>query len=776
MRLGRMARPWVFLPAASAMLALEPGDVGLRFLAAANLARLGLRTLAGEMLDGLPEAVREHPDVRTLDAALSGLPRDRVEVDWRAQVLARNAAALRRRAVDVSSEADAWRERAAMDEVYRCLDGNLVWRRIDSPRGVLGVRSWRDDRGTAAEAVRRALLDGAGAGGVVVEGVNPPWTLMEAWGQTKDMDAGTRVTVVADRLEEVVAGLTLADLGAVLADGRVEVLLGEGAGRALGVVLGARLDTVLPRCVVVNPGSKGRVTPAVERTLAEAHAAQANATPRWSSGRDRAWWAGRYARIKADGSGRVLIPSTRRSTFTQYAAEDLAGAFERAGWTAVVLREADGYSRLSNAGLARAVGDVAPDLIVSINTPRVMLGDACPVDVPLVTWVQDARGEVVGGTADPLAHDMDFVAGHVFEGMRWDAGRVCVAGVPASAAKFHDGPVHPGLAGKHTCDLMHVSHGSETPAAMHVRLVHEVGDARMRRVFDLLERDVRGVVARADRVRPMEALREIVSRRVREVLGRSADARTEALTLHLYAAPMAERMFRHEMLGWAAEAARAMRLRFHLYGRGWESHPTLGAFAKGPLAHAEELRAAYRSAGVNLHASIFTLTHQRVLECALSGGYTACRMQFDALAAPASAALTALLGRAPDVEDGARVGYRVDRHAEAREAAAWERAFGGRREGDVVWIDDPGEVRRDAGRRAAGQNARLVLGDEAGYTFMNADEFARLVERMVTDGPHRRVLSDRQHSGALAHGTHDVLVARMVGMIRCWLGVEDVRG
>jgi hypothetical protein len=60
-RLGQAGQPWDFLPVCWQVLRVAPGDDGLRLLAAANLARLGLRTAALEELERIthPPTVRE---------------------------------------------------------------------------------------------------------------------------------------------------------------------------------------------------------------------------------------------------------------------------------------------------------------------------------------------------------------------------------------------------------------------------------------------------------------------------------------------------------------------------------------------------------------------------------------------------------------------------------------------------------------------------------------------------------------------------------------------
>src|SRR4051812_16397801 len=76
LRLGQAGRPWEFLGVAARALDQAPGDQGLRFLVAANLARLGLGTLAREQLEALPREAMGHPDVAALAGAIGSLPSD----------------------------------------------------------------------------------------------------------------------------------------------------------------------------------------------------------------------------------------------------------------------------------------------------------------------------------------------------------------------------------------------------------------------------------------------------------------------------------------------------------------------------------------------------------------------------------------------------------------------------------------------------------------------------------------------------------------------------
>lgn len=763
--LGRASRPWEFLPAASLALTIAPNDPGLRFLAAANLARLGLRALSREILDSLSEAVSHHPDIRALSAALSGLPDDRVSLTRRRRTLEQNLASLR--TPGLAEHLPRWHQHAATTQVYRCLDGNVVRRDADAPRADLAsFATWRDDRTRAAESVRSLIKTNAHRAGVVVEGIDPPWTLIDLHAAT-NATPWPRITLVQSDILEFLDGLALADLRGVLADPRVEVFVGSDASEQLAHALRARTNAATPARVLVSPGLRTRLDPTPSRVIAGSHHAPISLA---GPSRSLAYWRGRYTTIGPASPGRVLIPSTLRSTFTRHAADDLADVFTRLGWQATILREHDEFSVLADAALSRAIADTDPDLIVSINTPRGALHSACPEDIPFVTWIQDARPDLLDGSANPLATDLDFAIGHIFPELLDPDGtlprRAMPAGVPASAAKFHNGPLDPATRARFECDLLYVSHHAETPEQLHSRLLHEAGDERLRRVFTLLERDVRSIVAQARRVSPPTALRNAAEARVREVLGHATPPHTFSLALHLYAAPLAERLIRHEMLEWAASLARRDNLRFHIHGQGWDQHATLREFARGPLDHSDDLRAAYHAARVNLHASVHTLAHQRSIECALSGGFTACRFQFDALAAPAAAALASLLASEPDARDGDRVGYSLAAHPQAADPALAHTEFGTTRTATHLWINNPRATLADAARRPPDQNAAEVLGDFNDFTFTDAAELGALVGRAINDTPWRTTTAARQRAGALELATHDALADRLLHLVR----------
>jgi hypothetical protein len=123
------------------------------------------------------------------------------------------------------------------------------------------------------------------------------------------------------------------------------------------------------------------------------------------------------------------------------------------------------------------------------------------------------------------------------------------------------------------------------------------------------------------------ALRDIAERSLASVsIGIPAPSAIAAFQ-HQVVHPIAERALRQQMVGWASDLCEREGWRLHLYGKGWESSSRFAKHSRGTLEHGEELRAAYQCARTHLHAGLGGPHHQRVLECALSGGCTLVRIR-----------------------------------------------------------------------------------------------------------------------------------------------------
>lgn len=791
-RLGRAGDPWGFLPVAGQALHQAPNDAGLRFLTAANLARLGLRTLAGEQLDRLPPEATREPDVRTLAEAVAKLPDDRVPGETLAATAQGNARVLIERGVDLDEALAAWLDRLAGVEAFRARDGNVI-RRVAAGEADLDrrtdLRQWmhlRDATGEAARLVREHLSKPVmHPPPFVIEGVDPPWlvrAVAEALPPRPDGYA-PRLTLLQEDPGELLDGLALADLGDLLGQPRVEVILGPDAASRLRAALAGRHDRHLGGAVVCQPSTRARVSPSPDRLINEAKAEQQRRCNEVGlcvhsayEGRDAAYWSGRYAEALGGGEPlRVLIPTCRYSTYIQHASRDLARAFERAGHRAEVLIEPDEHSTFSALSYLEAIDRLSPDLVVLINYPRATLDRGLvPQGVPFVCWIQDAMAHLFDRAVGESQTALDFLCGYLkpelFERYGYDLSRAMPAPVVADDVKFHDGPVESSLSERLACEVACVTHHSETPEAMHTRLVGTMaGDRGVARTLEALRPRVLEAAKDAMGAPALKRLPELVREASVEATGRQPDQNT-AFHLHTqYALPLYDRALRHETLEWSASICKRRGWRLRLFGRGWDEHPTLSRFDAGELPHGEALRASYQAADVHLHCSVHGVVHQRVMECALSGGLPLCRLHADVVERVRGGVLIEALRRGVRLVSvaGGLHALAVDDLAEQGRFAVAQLARLGLHDGEALLFDAERveRARLEARRARRGVEPTALLPELADLTFSDeASLEARLTEAIQQ--PRTRVARSASVRAAVADGmTHGALVRRLVNFV-----------
>ena len=322
---------------------------------------------------------------------------------------------------------------------------------------------------------------------------------------------------------------------------------------------------------------------------------------------------------------RLLIITTRYSTFMQHSAKDLAAAIIASGHDAEVLLEDDDHSVFASPALLSAQLRIKPDAVVMINYTRSAVPDSVPASTPIITWVQDALGHLFDERAGNAVGPRDIVVGHVFHELiarfGFPADRVLQTPVLINPAKFA-GPHDPALVAKHRCDIAYVSHQSQTPEQLCAKLQAEVGDAaggRLRQAIGLLFAGTWMAVSNSSH----EMLAVSLPYWVSFVLSKHNLAAEPGLPQRMLATvawPLAERLLRHRMLQWTVDIANRRGWSVRLYGNGWDKHHAWSSLAAGKLEHGSELAASYAAATVHLHASVGSYMHQRVPECAAAGG------------------------------------------------------------------------------------------------------------------------------------------------------------
>lgn len=790
-RLGQTGRPWDFVPVGLQGLKIAPSDAGLRILLAANLAKLGMRTLALEQLDTLEPAVASDASVQGLRRAVSVLPDDRLDPEVLQAVCRGNLDTLAGRGTDLRAHLPAWRKAARSCDWFRASDGNIVRRRGDAWLGLGDQRT-----GAAVFVAEHLPPGGKRANHYTVEGADPPWLLLKlAEAATREKEGfWPRLVIIQSDPIEFLDGLAQADLRAVLREERTSVFVGEGAGPRLLADLRARMAGQIVGAYIPQRAVRSKISPGVSDILTQVEREQIQEHERLHAqvtamyrGRDTAWWARRYAEAGRKGGGgplRILVPSCRYTTYVQHACRDLVAAFRNAGCEAELHIEEHDSFRFSTVSYLRAIARLEPDLIVMVNYTRANIGDWIPPEIPFVCWIQDSMPHQFKAEIGAAQTERDFLVGHLHDELFTQFGfprnRTLRIPVVASSAKFHSGPVAKDLAERFACDIAFLSHHSETPEAMHARLLSEAGpDPQTRAILEALRPEVLRIAADPASRYALTALREATAAIIQKSIGREPKASAVIAIYRQYTLPMADRALRHQTLTWAADIADRRGWRLQIYGRGWEAHPRFGRYAKGPVAHGEELRACYQAAGVHLHASISAMMHQRVLETALSGGLPIIRLLKDALAVDQwrlAQALRQTLPRSAFQEWDGYLGLSVADHPAAMAHAALCQRLG-LEAPEKIWIPVQDPAKAPGGpplfleTMTPEYDPAWLMGDLAQASFSDADRLETALTRAIENPAWRAAMSSLIASRARERLTHDTLARKALTMIKESLGV-----
>lgn len=423
---------------------------------------------------------------------------------------------------------------------------------------------------------------------------------------------------------------------------RVSVFSGDDCETGFYAACKSRIGLSLPNQVIAADADNIQVRDAVKEGLKNLQNIQVvfDASIRarlqsLSSARQIVHWRERYQNIQnGSAAARVMVVTSRYTTYVRHSAEDLARAFRDLGHDATVLMEPDSRSILTTSYYLQGIEAFDPDLIVCINYPRSARGGDVPDGWPYVCWVQDAMPHLFTGGAGTVG-TLDFIAGHVYDSAAEHAGypgdHTLRHAVCASEAKFHAAPVDNRNHGRFDCDIAYLSHRSDPPREFHERFIAGSGlqpDAA--RAFHRCADAIDDVIRRWATEGGYAGLSAAVQSLAHD-LGNPDEQRFADLLNHQYVHPYAELTIRRETLRWAAEISKSDGLSMRVYGNGWDQDPEFAPFAAGPIEHGEELRACYQSAGAHLHASVLGSGHQRVFECALSGGLPLCRRSLDEL-------------------------------------------------------------------------------------------------------------------------------------------------
>lgn len=653
-------------------------------------------------------------------------------------------------------------------------------------RSALWSWRWAGPSRAAIREQAEALAAGPGklAPPAALVGLSPPWGALEFLAVSAERDSGQslyqrRIHLIEPDLKAVGRAIASADLTPLLSASRVAWHLGVSAVDGFERELREQEDAVAPTAALAAPGCEpapgiaARLGEAIERVAsekrerlervtAEAAAVYEDATP--------VRWAERFAKLaRGEAEGKILVSTSRHSTFIRHASADLVEAFRALGHRAELLVEPDEHSLNTPSASLSAVTRIEPDLVVTPNHFRTRLAKEFPERVPFVTWVQDAMAHLFDDGEMARVGEFDLFAGYaftmLFEDFGVDPSAATVGPVPVSPRKFHDGPVDPALEREVACDVALISNHGVPPERLREQLLEPLNDRpAMRRLAEDACDAAAEVIERAPRESLAEAARSIA----REILERGLGKAPTASEIHQLeqgiVLPMAGRLLRHRFAKETAEICTRRGWRFRIFGAWWETSE-LAELASPPLEHGEPLRAAYKTARATLHLDLRTLAHQRVLECGLSGGLPVAFFFRDALSRATHAAALERLDAGAEpirrVPDGRAV-FRSGGSATGERLAAIRRALGDETPDEIVQPEGcPPSVRlRDD--ELALYDATTLLPDLPNMVFRDAAELEGALERAIEDRAWREARSRELRERVLASHTSDAFAQRLL--------------
>lgn len=412
-------------------------------------------------------------------------------------------------------------------------------------------------------------------------------------------------------------------------DNRFSGFFGPNAGREFIASLASRLDEIV---VPTQVQSCGNHDPHLKRWVEQelnnlrdeqrrrVHSRKQVIASR-ASHRDHVYWAHRFQSIREGEPARILIVTTRFSTYMQHASKDLGEALKRMGHQVTILEEPDAYTMMSPQISIKAHLDVDPDIVITTNYPRATRPELFPQGCVNVCWIQDAMPHLFNSMPKEVS-SLDFIIGYLYPGAAatrvYPADQQLSLPMPVSELKFHPGPVSDALRENYSCDIAYISHQSKPVD----ELCQDLSDFVAPEHHPLLDKVFRWAKSVVDQYEHTIFNLHIGTfvEEFRDEIASLGNPEGGQLLWHQFAYPLLERMLRHQMLEWAKDIAQHNDLRFRVYGRGWDRHPTLAAHAHPEIPHGEALRASYQCAKVQLHASSQGVRHQRQYECAFSGG------------------------------------------------------------------------------------------------------------------------------------------------------------
>lgn len=498
----------------------------------------------------------------------------------------------------------------------------------------------------AQEVAGRMYPTGKVAEASLVAGIDQGWlwNVLYALPCAPSRSSGYRAPLyfaVRD-LEELWIAMHLHDWRVLLADLRVRLYAGEEAIARMGLDLKSELMVPWPRMGITLDGRLWPAGVTLETIIHEFARAQNSRLAEYQRIGEEHYASlptpAIAARLSSAKQLRILGITSRYTTVLQYSMRDWLASFAAMGHETKLLIEQHDHELPTNLVHAKASAEFRPDLVLIIDHYRAELS-GIPKGVPCVMWIQDRMPSIFCAAAGAAQGERDYTIGYgkieCIQHHGYPADRFMPCTMAVNTARFAPSPPPSrdpvGFAvrtnevnGSHSepygkefaCDVAFVSHATlPAETILKKQLEANPSEAAQRLLDDIFQR-MQAVYEAGGALTHALQVQAIIDQSMLDTGLRLASAHMPAMR-ELFVQQINNALYRHQSLGWVAE----MGVDLRLYGRGWESHPQFGRFARGVADNQQDLCSIFQASRLNLQLTPLGAMHQRLLEGLAAGGF-----------------------------------------------------------------------------------------------------------------------------------------------------------
>jgi hypothetical protein len=628
--LSQQNRHYDFLQTALPYIEQVPADDGVRLQALRSLAQLGLFGPAVELVDDRPDLLNLAPDLADSVAVLRQQPSSLLSWSDLSATFEQNLALACKRFESCRKLEQDIRTGTAGLNLYRCNDGNFVLsRRVDqTPRQWLpGFIDWV---GLVARTELLPQDTNVVCAPYLIEGIAFGHVLRKIHQGTAKMflTYTPLIHVMEPNVAQFAAWLHLGDHSDILGDERFHLWLGEGCVGEFVDFHRARPMQMAPCDPICQPrwGSSDEsvAADALERVHEEQSRCAKESRQAILAGLANQRSADHYAnRFKGRDKHplRILGVTSRYTTFLQYSMRDIQQAAIEQGHDFQILIESNDHEpTLPEHYILNQIETATLDLIIILDHNRKEFGQRYDLPIPYCNWIQDDLPNLFGPNCGRGLDPYDLVVGTIGNWKARAAGYTKKQWLnlptPVSVRTFSNEPVSDADMAEYECDVSFASHLHKTRDELLNEALSLVTKPELRRLIEVQYETFGPRIAAGDMPgSPVQTIAQI--QQLAEELGFRIGSADADQFRRIFTDRLINSHFREQILEWISD----MGLDLHIYGRGWDRHPTLAKHARGPAEHGAQLRAIYQASRINLQAVPTGATHQRLLEGLSSGGF-----------------------------------------------------------------------------------------------------------------------------------------------------------